>query len=68
MTHYYITWQPDVAEDGDYFLTHIESERSDLSMGELLDRAFEMEDIDRYNGGFRLCSILRCNAPAVVVH
>jgi len=67
MTHYYITWQPNVAEAGDCFLTHIESERSDLSMGELLDRAFEMEDIDR-NGGFGLCSILRCNAPAVVVH
>ena len=67
MSHYYITWQPNVAEAGDYFLTHIESERSDLSMGELLDRAFEMEDIDRI-GGLWLCSILRCNAPAVVVH
>ena len=67
MSHYYITWQPNVAEAGDYFLTHIESERSDLSMGELLDRAFEMEDID-LNGGFEICSIVRVDAPAAVIY
>ena len=67
MTHYYVTWQPDAAEAGDYFLTHIESDQSDLSMGELIDRAFEVEELD-IRGGFELCSILRFDAPAVVIH
>ena len=66
MSHYYITWQPNVAEAGDYFLTHIESERYDLRMGELIDRAFEMEDLD-LNGGFEICSIVRVDAPAEVI-
>lgn len=67
MTHYYITWQPNVAEAGDYFLTHVESDRSDISLGELIDRAYQIEDIDR-SVGFELCSILRFDAKAIVVH
>jgi hypothetical protein len=36
-------------------------------MGELIDRAFEVEELD-IRGGFELCSILRFDAPAVVIH
>lgn len=67
MTHYYITWQPEVAEPGDYFLTHIESDRSDLSLGELMDMAHKAEDLEPALP-FELCSILRFDAQAVVIH
>lgn len=67
MTHYYVTWQPDVAEAGDYFLTHIESNSPDLGLGEIMDLAHQIEDVER-SARFDLCSILRVDSAATVIH
>jgi len=66
MTHYYITWQPDSAEAGHFFLTHIESENPALSLGQIMDMAFAIEEIDPTES-FDLCSIIRTDAAAAVV-
>lgn len=70
MTHYYVTWQPEVAEPGHFFLTHIESDRADLNLGEIMDEAFKLEELDP-SQSFELGSILRVDGtggPAVVLH
>ena len=66
-THYYVTWQPDSAEPGHYYLTHIESDRSNLGLGEIMDRAFAIEELETPQP-FELCSILRFDTAAVVIH
>jgi hypothetical protein len=66
-THYYVTWPPDCAEPGHYFLTHIESDRADLGLGEIMDRAHEIEDVEMTQT-FELCSILRVDTAAAVIH
>lgn len=69
-THYYITWQPDCAEPGHYFLTHIESDNPNMGVGQIMDAAFEIEELDP-SYGFEIGSILRVDGssgPAVVLH
>ena len=70
MTHYYVTWQPDIVEAGDYFLTHIESNRADLDVVEIMSEVFKLEEVTPLHS-FELCSILRVDGtggPAVVLH
>ena len=67
MIHYYVTWQPDVAEAGDYFLTHIESSSPNLGLGEIMALACQIEEIEAA-ASFDLCSILRIDSAATVIH
>ena len=67
MTHYYVTWQPDIAVAGDYFLTHIESNRADLDVVEIMSEVFKLEEVTPLHS-FELCSILRVDTKAVVIH
>ena len=52
---FYITWQPDVAEAGDYFLTFVEADPS-TSVKDLMLEAHKIEDLEI--SLFELCSII----------
>lgn len=60
---YYITWQPDVAEAGHYFLTKVKSKYSDTKS--LIELAHKSEGLEQ--GPYELCSII-CAKEAEVIY
>lgn len=51
---FYITWQPDVAEAGHYFVTFVEAS-PDTSVDQIMVEAHKIEELDM--DSYELCSI-----------
>lgn len=62
MKKYYITWQPEVAEAGHYFLTVVESDSDDLAY--VMQLAHDVEQLDV--GPYDLCSVISTSDARVV--
>ena len=58
---FYVTWQPDAAEAGDYFLTFVEGS-PDKSIADIMCAAHECEGLDV--GGYEVCSIIYVSPEA----
>ena len=54
----YVTWQPDVAEAGQYFLTKINAGPLDITHNQIMEIAIGIEELDE-NTVYELCSILK---------
>jgi len=55
----YVTWQPEIAEAGHYFLTTISNpagQELDLTVGQIMEIAHGLEDLEP--GPYELCSII----------
>lgn len=55
----YVTWQPEVAEPGHYFLTTISNpagQELELTVGQIMEIAHGLEDLEP--GSYDLCSII----------
>lgn len=62
----YVTWQPEIAEPGDYFLTRIDSNGLDLTIDQIMDIAHEIEELDI--APYDICSILRVSNDVEVIY
>ncbi len=62
----YVTWQPEIAESGDYFLTKIDSNGLDLTIDQIMNLAHEIEGLEE--SPYDLCSILRVSSDAEVIY
>lgn len=60
----YVTWQPEIAKSGDYFLTVINPHGLDLAIDQIMDLAHGIEDleVDSYD----ICSILKVSSDCSV--
>lgn len=62
----YVTWQPEIAESGYYFLTKINSNGLDLEIDQIMDLAHEIEGLDI--APYDLCSILFVSSEVEVIY
>jgi len=61
-----ITWQPEIAEAGHYFLTIVQHDDAGDLPG-IMAKAFELEDLDPAQP-YDLCSVVAVEGPLTVVH
>ena len=54
----YVTWQPDIAREGQYFLTKIKAVPLDLTQNQIMEIAIGIEELDD-DTAYVLCSILK---------
>lgn len=62
----YVTWQPAVAEAGSYFLTKIDDSGLELTIGQIMEIAHGIEDLEV--DAFDLCSIIKTGDKAEVIY
>jgi hypothetical protein len=66
---FYVTWQPEVAEAGHYFVTFVKAE-PDASVADIMALAHELEDLEM--DSYDLCSIFyvkpECHKETTVIY
>lgn len=60
----YVTWQPAIAESGDFFLTIINSNGLELTIDQIMAIAHGIEGLEE--DSYDICSILRFNSDSSV--
>lgn len=60
-----ITWQPEIAEPGHYFLTFVQHD-DPLDLVEVMAKAFAAEDLDPAQS-YDLCSVIAVDGDLTVV-
>jgi hypothetical protein len=61
---YIVTWQPEIADTGAYFLTIVDAGDLELTVGQIMEIAHGVEELEV--APYDLCSIIKATDPEVV--
>ena len=61
---YIVTWQPEIADGDDFFLTIVDAGDLELTVGQIMEIAHGLEDIEP--APYTLCSIIKATDAEVV--